>query len=189
MKVPTTAKGSAVMAESPVKIDLTHGFNRAVDSWYGLFQAGTKLEMPDSACAYPGGFQQADIDHVREHSQQQWHQMELDESQRLTDTIWLWRYLSNKLEWELHVSWEGLMYQHEDQVLWLIDNARAFCNLTHTANMELDVNVQFGHPTFQGGDAVLPVYFHVKCMDDDTPLKDEQVGFAIHGTGLSLRVS
>jgi hypothetical protein len=173
--------------ESPVKVDLTHGFNRIVDSWYGLFQSGTKMEMSALACAYPGNFTESDIQTVRGNAHARWFNLELDESQRLTDTIWLWRYLTNKLEWELHISWEGIEYQHDGQTLHFIDNARAYCNLTKHANMELDVNVQFGHPTFEGGNAMLPVYFHVRVQDDDVPLKDEQVGFVIEGTGAGFQ--
>jgi hypothetical protein len=163
-----------------VALDLTHGFNRIVDYWFDLFSSSTKLEMSNVACAYPD---EETIQDIWNNASPEWHSLRWNQAQRPTDTMWLTRYATVKLVWDLHVHWQGLRYVKNGREYYFIENCTASCDLVESGSLNLDVKAHFGHPNFYSGIASLPVTFQIRVDDDGTILRDETRPFVIHGTG------
>jgi hypothetical protein len=168
-------------AKTGVSIDLTHGFNRIVDSWFNLFRGSTAIDMSSNvACAYPSEESVADI---WNNARPDWFSLRWNQAQRPTDSAWLIRYGLVKLEWDLYVHWQGLTYDHDGTTYYFIENCTASCNIVEPANLNLEVQAHFGHPNFYNQVATLPVTFHVKVDDDGTVIRDETVPWVIGGEG------
>jgi len=163
-----------------VSLDLTHGFNRIVDSWFNLFSSHTKLEMSNVACAYPS---EANVQDIRNNASPEWFSLRWNQAQRATDSAWLTRYALVKIEWDLHVHWQGLHYMYDGKEYYFIENCTASCDLVEPGNLNLEVNAHFGHPNFYSGVATLPVTFQVRVDDDGTVLRDETRPFVVYGNG------
>jgi hypothetical protein len=166
-----------------VKVDLTHAVNRIVDSWYQLFESDVQIDMPTPACAYPADWDEQTIDDVKNRARPEWFSLRWNQAQHPTDSIWWTREHLVKLEWNLHVVWQGLTYETDDDTYHVIENARASCELVKPAGLKLYVNALFGHPNFYGQVATLPMWFRVRVLDGDTPIRDQQKGFLLSADG------
>jgi hypothetical protein len=178
-------RGGITMGEG-VSLDLTHGFNRLVDSWFDLFQANTAVDMGSNvACAYPT---EASVADIWNNAAPTWYSLRWNQKAVPTDSIWLTRRLLVELEWDLIVHWQGLDYVHDGTAYQFIENCTASCKLVNDASLNLAVQAHFGHPNFYGGVASLPVTFHVKVDDSGTVIRDETKPFVIYGSGQRERL-
>lgn len=172
------------MADEPVKIDLTHAFNRLVDTWYDLFNGDVQSHMPGYACAFPGNFDEALIDRVKNEASSQSYSLRWHQEAKATDSNWELRRLFSKIAWEVKVAWEGFAFTQEDTTYYLIDNALAYVELKEPSqSLSLNVQGSFGHPSFHGNIARLPVWFRIVVHDGSTTIRDEHRGFDFYGDG------
>jgi hypothetical protein len=168
----------------PVQIDLSHAFNRLVDTWYELFNGTVASHMPGSACAMPGNFDHATIERVNNEAAHSNYFLRWNQTAKATDSMWETRRLFSSITWDLHASWDALAFQQDGQEYHLIDNAIAYVELKDPSqSLSLNVQGSFGHPHFEGHIARLPVWFHVVVHDGSTTIREEQRGFEMHGDG------
>ena len=182
-----------------VKLDLTQGFNRVVDSWFHLFDSTVSTPQITPACAYPGDWDESRIAQARNNVQSSWNTLRWNQQQRPDDTMWATRYVLNKLEWDLKVQWESIYFAEppyddpsrsidEIPTFVFIDNAVASVELLEPASLSLSVYAKWGNVTFNNNEAHVPVHFKVQCYDGDTPLRDEVRSFLITGEGRRWRI-
>jgi hypothetical protein len=172
------------MTGEPVQIDLTHAFNRLVDTWYDLFKGDVATHMPGSACALPGNFDDATVQRVNNEATHTHWSLRWNQTAKATDSMWETRRLFSSISWDLHVSWDGMLFEQDQQQYYLIDNAIAYVELTDPSqSLTLDVSGSFGHPHFEGHIARLPVWFNIVVHDGSTTVRNEQRGWEITGDG------
>ena len=103
------------MPDEPVKIDLTHAFNRLADQWFDLFKGTVATHMPHPACAMPGNFDEATIQRVNnEGTHTNWF-LRWNQTAKATDSMWETRRLLSSITWDLHVSWDGVAFEQENE--------------------------------------------------------------------------
>jgi hypothetical protein len=167
-----------------VKLDVNQMVNKVADYWFELFRSDVKIDMPEPASVFPAAWDAQKIQMAREQSYPSHSQLRWNQAQRMTDTAWLYKYATHKLEWDLGVHWDGLTYVEGDETYWLLDNARATCTLLRAAEgMSLFVWASFGHPNLFNHVAALPVWFRVQVKSGDDTIRDEQKGFTISAEG------
>jgi hypothetical protein len=181
-------RGAIAMGKIPVTVDVTHATNRILDSWYELFESEFAIEMPTPACAYPGNWDEDVIKMVSEEGRPTWHSLRWNQAQHATDSVWETRQLFVTLEWNLHVTWQGLSYQDGDINYQVIDNAKASVELLKPASLKLTVKAAFGKPNFADHLATLPVWFDVKVNDGNTAIRDQSIGWVLSADGLRERL-
>jgi hypothetical protein len=172
------------MTTEAMQIDLTHAFNRIVDTWYGLFNGEVAEHMPAMACAYPGNFDAGMIDHVNNEATHTHQHLRWNQTAKATDSNWELRRLFSSISWDLRVVWDALEFTNDGTQYYLIDNAQAYVELTDPSqSLSLNVQGSFGHPHFYGHVARLPVWFQIVVHDGTTTIRNEHRGFEICGDG------
>src|SRR3954452_10315917 len=134
--------------------------------------------------AMPGNFDEATIQRVNnEGTHTNWF-LRWNQTAKATDSMWETRRLLSSITWDLHVSWEGVAFEQENEQYHLIDNAYAYVELKDPSqSLSLDVSGATGHPHFEGHIARLPVWFSIVVNDGSTTVRNEQRGFEIYGDG------
>lgn len=178
------------MTDEPVKIDLTHAFNRLADQWFDLFKGTVATHMPHPACAMPGNFDEATTQRVNNEGTHTNWSLRWNQTAKATDSMWETRRLLSSITWDLHVSWDGVAFEQDNEHYYLIDNAYAYVELVDPSqSLSLDVAGATGHPHFEGHIARLPVWFSIVVNDGTTTVRNEQRGFEIHGDGGRQRLA
>src|SRR5947208_2485251 len=64
-----------------------------------------------------------------------------NQTAKATDSMWETRRLLSSITWDLHVSWDGVAFEQENEQYHLIDNAYAYVELKDPSqSLSLDVS-------------------------------------------------
>lgn len=178
-------------SKSPVSLDIAFDINDAVNRIgghvYDVFTESASLEMPEAACAYPGGVSSSDMAALYgvafsiENYSLEWH-MTADSYAPF-----------DEMNYTLQVVWQGVYISHDEHVYECIDNARARVQVEDSGwGWNLNVKATFGNPvpfTVQGSyypvtAFQLPVDFMVSEREGDGDLwRSVTRGWVIQGNG------
>lgn len=179
-----------------IKLDLNDPINRVGEHVFDILTESAVVQMPQPACAYPGGVSQAEIEHIYGHAYklENYHL-----SFRMSeDSNWP----MDQMDYELRCDWQGLWFANGSLVYACLENVIPKVNITDTGwGWSLSVSCQFGKPVFRGdielndtpfdprddykySGAELPLTYHIVAKDGDGDLHrmvDRQ--FIIHADG------
>jgi len=159
--------------------DLSDSYNRIVDIWYPVFTPNGQLSMPVAACAYPINMGEHTIAAIRDEVQpEDYHlrwQMAIAGDGHAAPS-----------EYHLYCNWQGRAWVGDDQRLLFVDNAVGWVDwVGPDGGARLEVQVAFGHPSFEGQVATMAVDFLVTetATNGGSTIREVRRPFQIYADG------
>jgi hypothetical protein len=155
-----------------IDLDLSDAYNRIADSWYPIYASTSQLSMPVAACAYPINMSEMMIASIRDEVQPE-------------DYYLRWQMAIAGAPYHLYCNWQGCTWQHDDARYLFVDNAVGWVDWQGgEPTGQLEVQVAFGHPSFESTVATLTVDFFVnERAADGTAGREVHRPFQIYADG------